>query len=171
MTLTGHSLGSGLAGLVAGIYNRPGYFVDPMPFGSAVNQYFTWQAAIAPSAEAQAFLALVRNGNAVWQRQTATQFRGSYIPTDGWPNSNWLASIRAIPGFDAGAPLNPLGFGASQLTKTERNAVGQAHDGALNVMRLFGEEYLSVNSDWIYATNNFVSALFDEDLAKVLGTA
>jgi hypothetical protein len=37
ITVTGHSLGGGLAGLVAGIYNRPGFFVDPMPCASNDN--------------------------------------------------------------------------------------------------------------------------------------
>lgn len=38
ITLTGHSLGGGLAGLVAGIYNRSLLAVDPMQFGKAVRK-------------------------------------------------------------------------------------------------------------------------------------
>jgi hypothetical protein len=174
ITLTGHSLGAGIAGLVAGIYNRPGFFVDPMPFGDAVDQYFSWLTFADPSAVLnQEFVDFVLSGNVAWGRETAAYFRGTYIANIPGTLSNNLDVYRTVFGTDTGAPLTPLLLPTDvPLTTTKLNKVGQAHNNALIVMRMFVRDLATSNpaiANWTLSARYVLPILFNNDFAAEVG--
>lgn len=176
ITLTGHSLGGGLAGLVAGIYNRPGYFVDPMQFGLAVNNAFDRLNSASNLEVVTDFRELVTGGvEQSWARTTASEFRGAFIPretaeTIDAARSNGLDLIRDFTPLPIGAPLRELSLAEETgATDTDRNRFGQLHNDGLIVMRLFSET-LSDNA-WHSVTAPLIASLFNESIGEAAGAA
>ena len=65
ISVTGHSLGAGLSGLVAGIYNLQGTHFDPMSFGLALDTVDLWAFA-PPVGSPREFIDLVYGGAQPW---------------------------------------------------------------------------------------------------------
>jgi hypothetical protein len=173
ITVTGHSLGGGLGGLVAAIYNRPLFAVDPMQFGNAADK--AWAKLDPDSPEYDSLFAVRVTGTDYpdWERQQPSFFSGVAIPWgDNSPQSNLLDSARrntqgASP---TGVPIRDLDFDQpTMLGWSTRNKVGQRHSNALIVMRLFSEGLDS--QDWDYAGKYFLPMLFDEPTGEAAGGA
>jgi Ca2+-binding RTX toxin-like protein len=159
ITTTGHSLGGGLAGFVAALYNRPAVMFDNMPFELSV---------------------------ALTQNQYATSFTNQLIYGNATP---WDPSLDDLHGFSfTGEPLQYLrllqdtpvdrysDFGADFSNIADGpNAVATVarHMIALLSIRMYGDlqwEHLAgKGTDWEAAAKYMLPALFETDIATALG--
>ncbi|WP_298303281.1 tandem-95 repeat protein, partial [uncultured Erythrobacter sp.] len=178
ITITGHSLGGGLGGLVAELYNRPLYALDPMQFGLAAERAWFMLDPGSPIYDPE-FVELVTGGGPVdWVRERAAFFEGVVIPASQGldlpiplSGNNLDAARRPTQGVSpTGVELRDLEFAVStNATTTLRNKVGQLHNDALIVMRLFSEGLDS--QDWQQASDILVDSLFSEDVGLASGAA
>ena len=182
VTLTGHSMGAGQAGLVAAIFNRPGILFDNMPFQLAAERlYQLTQDPIGAGPvlplglSAEQIQALVYGSATPWA-PTFGQISNYYIPHYGiGPQTNWLDFIRGTLGGLAGIhqtiTSTELSFPSDvPLGWTQFNKIGQRHDATLLVMRMFFDS-AQATGDWQYAAKHFLPLLFDQTFAGSISGA
>lgn len=172
ITITGHSLGAGLGGMVAGIYNRPLFALDPMQFGNAVNNAWSKLDPDSPDYDTQ-FVSLVTGGASVnWTREQASYFAAVAIRHEarlGYLQSNRLDLFRRYSQAvsPTGVDIRDLSFDQPVIAgATGRNRVGQLHSNSLIVMKLFSEGLDS--QDWQYV-KFLIPSLFNEDTGEAAG--
>jgi hypothetical protein len=184
ITITGHSLGGGLAGLTAGIYNRPGFFVDPMPFGRALNNAFAMMGD-GFFRNDPAFVSLVTGipysgpqlgaFTAGWSRQMASDFDGVVIPgrpegvSNPYYSSNRLDAWRRVSGANIGAHLDDLDLPEdTPLGWFEINTVGQRHSIGTIIMRMYADQLGADNQQWRGVARFWMPSLYDQAFAGTL---
>jgi len=178
VSVTGHSMGGGLAGFVGSLTGSKVAIFDPMPFDAAANQVFSLAARddeyVHLNADAGTMTRLVYggflgDGFSPWA-PSKIGITGSYIPAQaGNPNSNRLDSIREyLTGQSAVQGLTALSLPSdTPLTSTDYNQVGQGHAAPLIVMVIAGD---GLSDDfWRLSTKYFVPALFGQDVGKAAG--
>ncbi|MGO3933648.1 hypothetical protein NP284_35695, partial [Rhodopseudomonas pseudopalustris] len=154
ISLTGHSLGGGLAGLVAGLYGKYGALFDNMPFELATEKAHQFASADPSNPLYNAALnALIYQGTSPWAIDLS-KLLTTYV------QGEFLASLRlgqSTPtlrlDLDPSIPLDLL---------TER------HSQSLLVILKYANEVLGYDGDWSQATKYFVPALFDERIGTLL---
>lgn len=167
VTLTGHSLGGGLAGFVAGVYGEAAVVFDSMPFQAAVNNLYD-------------------------STITKPQFDMNGVPLGYWPddqdardeyfdgNEPPLPDFDGIRGFEVeGEALQYARDIALYETPTTPLELEGAldpigpidrHSASLLVILLYGKEEVSPQNDsWISLREDMVAALFDEEIGLASG--
>lgn len=187
--VSGHSLGGGLAGLVGSLTGSQIVLFDPMPFDLAVhtafndasNQY-TYTGANGVlytnlTQEQHDFLTLVYGGQRTdgylpWL-PSEEGVTGAFIPfAPDHANTNRLDYFRSVFSQAATAGLQRLDLPTdTPLDSSERNMVGQRHDGSLIVMRVFAETLGANQQHWTASARYFMPALFDEQLGAATGAS
>jgi Ca2+-binding RTX toxin-like protein len=151
VTLTGHSLGGGLAGLVAGLYGRKGVLFDHMPFETAaLGTYVT--------AELQAPGIAGSNRSRVYRDQEPWRPNSSGISayaTEG----EVLYGLRSVIASHIPTELSTFGASFAPLT----GAI-QRHSQSLLVTLLFGQKEWS-GTDWQASAKYFIPSLFKDAIA------
>ena len=173
VVLTGHSLGGGLAGLVADLYGKTGLLFDQMPFQLAAQTAYDYATLGRPLADLPGQLVvdeqlrqLIYGDATPWLPSTAG-LSLIFIPAASYaPYSNWLATIRPDQAIPTTQYLLPDDV-ASGWSWSE-NAIGQRHDATLIVLRMFADGP-QMSKDWQYAARYFFPALWNHDVAKAAG--
>ncbi|CAM3295549.1 hypothetical protein SPAN111604_15005 [Sphingomonas antarctica] len=151
ITTTGHSLGSGLAGLVSSIYNRSGVLFDNMPFEAAAANTYGAVSTGLPSL--------------VWPNRSSDIYRG-LAP---WaPNISGLKTI-----FTPGEILEGLRFlqstpDHSYQSHTDLDAVA-LHSIGLLVSLMWADQ--NNKAEWFKAGNAIGHAFVNADIGEALGRA
>lgn len=170
VTLTGHSLGGGLAGFVAGTYGEAAVVFDSMPFQAAVNNLYD-------------------------STITKPQFDMNGVPLGYWPddqdardeyfdgNEPPLPDFDDIRGFEVnGEALQYARNIALYDTPTTTLALAgtvdpidpiDRHSASLLVILLYGERVISDssgldNDSWELVRSHMAEALFDENVATAV---
>jgi hypothetical protein len=154
-TLTGHSLGGGLAGYVTALYGQKGYLVDNMTFNATVARTFNDASGSPdPNSKEGQLKALVYGDGAVvaadYQGLSASAVTGEFLEAllqarrYQTPRVNYIDS-------NAGFPSNPINL----------------HSVALHTLLLWA--IVKEETDWISAGPQLWSAYFDQKVAISLG--
>ncbi|ANP90176.1 hypothetical protein [Rhizobium leguminosarum] len=150
ITLTGHSLGGGLTGLVGSIYGVKGYLFDNMPFELAAANAYADSVGTAYNSDLAAFI------------------YGTSTPT---PNDESKLSAYATVGEaltflrntgGQSLPVTGLDSGA-----TEELSSVQLHSMALETMLLYASD--NNITDWSAIAPYFFPELWDDDVANAAG--
>jgi hypothetical protein len=151
--LTGHSLGGGLAGYLAGVYRKQAVIFDNMPFEKAAQSVY--ESGLTTSNK--------------FDPQQALRFYGSSAPIA--VNFEHVKAY-AKPG-EALAALRNIGGQNTQVTPIEHastlNPISLHASQALSVLLLYARE--RVSWDWLNVGNVVVRALTDDDLGKAVDAA
>ena len=162
VALTGHSMGGGLAGLIATIYGQQyASLFDPMRFAlaatnliSAVNYGVVDEFGnVIPRPDLKDLYFLGSDANA-----SIASGIGSY--------SIQGQALSTILGAWAGAPstTDPLDLGFSGILGDY-----QRHSQSLLVIRMYADQTANVGTDWLAASQFVLPKLFDDSLADALG--
>lgn len=158
ISLTGHSLGGGLAGVVGGLYGRPGLLFDNMAFeGATANAYI--EAGTAASLKT-----LIYGSDPRW------------LPDFGaletiWMHQEFLQFNRLLQS----TPKRRLVPGNARLGDFDRaasfagNTTFALHSQALLVLALFGlDEWAGEGgtTNWQKSAKYFLPPLFDDNIAS-----
>jgi Ca2+-binding RTX toxin-like protein len=176
VVLTGHSMGGGHAGLIAALYGKQGVLFDAMPFaGSARNTYadalLHGQVIYEGTPYTSQADALVYQG-APFAPVIGANITNTYIPAP-WlnPGSNWLGFGRDL--LLGGTGANQIAFQLptdAPLDWTNYNFVGERHDGALLVIRMFlGGSDLAGAGPWANVARSVLPALFSQAIGEASG--
>jgi len=157
VSFTGHSLGAGLAGLMASLYGKEAVIFDNMPFERAADNI-----NFASSPLSLSFDQTIKD---------TYYFNGSEPQA---PNEDKIDAYATT-----GEPLAPFRIQQStDVTYLDSNAViqnpGDLHSQALLVNLLFAQKELeagNITNDWINAGPDFINALFDDAIAISSGSA
>lgn len=171
IAFTGHSLGGGLAGYVAALYGRQGVLFDQMPFQSAAEKAFAlsvgYSDPVVGTIDDPALRQAIYGNDAPWAPSVAG-ISSHFIPAaGGLPWTNFLAAFRTDPALQNTAryELPP----DTNLSWSWYNKVGERHDAALIVIRMFFDGPGQPTGDWRYIANEILSGLYVQDLAKAIG--
>ena len=167
ISLTGHSLGGGLAGLVGAVYNKEGDLFDNMPFEDAV--YATYDYSILGSSNYDPALRQLVYSNALvpWVPELSDLEESSKLQTysiDG----EILSAIRGDQitpetAYSLGAGVNGLG-----VTIDGKLSPVDLHSMASLVIRMFELTEVSGNS-WNAAAKYFWPVMYDDVFAQSIG--
>ena len=145
ISLTGHSLGGGLAGLVASLYHREAMVFDNMPFEAATDNLFDLAEDYGTVADA-----VYGTGNTPWLPDDSL--------IDGYSvNGEILAYFRLLSSFQP-IELSP------HAVITDSVAL---HSQSLLVSLLYGETL--TNANWENGAEYFITKMSDATIAESLG--
>lgn len=164
ISLTGHSLGGGLAGLVASVYNKNAVIFDNMPFESA--------AASTKYESTPHMIQTVLPGGEVVEtgpyhnEQLKQLVYGNRTP---WSVSQSGITAYAIEGESLGI------LRGGQTTPVIKKSMGvnvdlgasDLHSMALMVMNIYGDSL--TQKDWKFSSQYFLKPLYDDAYAKAIG--
>ena len=169
ISVTGHSLGAGLSGLIAGLYHLDGTHFDPMPFGAALATADFW-GFLPPTVEAAEFVGLAFGGETPWLSLITPGSQAYAIASNGIRSHNQLDWARNQFGLNTGINVDYLSLPPDvPFSITDRNGVGQAHANNLIVMTMFGNGLGLGNLNWKSVAKYFIPALFDEKIGLAAG--
>ena len=161
--LTGHSLGGGLAGLVASIYGQEARIFDPMAFSLAASRLIDFTkttldefgnpTVLRPDMRSLYFL----GGEPSSVDSSGVQ---SYV-VEGEALSSWLYGWASASSSFLAVPAYSLGF-SGLLDAIQR------HSAALLVVRKFADEP-GMGSDWLNASRYVLPHLFNDTIAAAIG--
>jgi Ca2+-binding RTX toxin-like protein len=159
VTLTGHSLGGGLAGLIASIYGKDARIFDPMAFSAAASNLF---AAAKTTEFSQGGTGVIRPD---MRNLYYLGFEPDPIDTGGIKSyavdGQFLTGLPAASSSFLAVPAFNLGF-SGILDSFQR------HSQALLVIRMYADEP-GVGSDWLNASRYVLPHLFDHQIATTIG--
>jgi Ca2+-binding RTX toxin-like protein len=145
ITLTGHSLGGGLAGFVGGIYDVGAHTFDTMPYELAVRN------ALTNSVHA--------NAREYFFGSTALRPNASFSNISDYRVVGEILDTLQLRSFDRMTPIAPF--------DDDRLSAVQKHSQALLVILMFLIE--TDLSDWTLAGKHILPGLFNEEIAEALG--
>lgn len=157
ISLTGHSLGGGLAGLVGGIYSRPGLLFDNMPFESALSttRDVTDINFVAYKGDLKQ---LIYGGGLRWSENLS---RLDTIYVEG----ETLSYLRVLQN----TPQIELDLGEDVDLVIGPSLGVEEHSMSTLVIRLFANAIPST-TDWRAAAKHFWPVMYDNDFAGSIGT-
>ncbi len=170
VSVTGHSLGGGLAGYVGALYQKTTTIFDHMPFQVAANA--AYRNATTGDFPAPPDLTL---RNQIYGSLTpwAPSFNGItsiYIPTASvTSDQNLVAYARTIEPALAHETQYALPADVD-LGVTLENSMGQRHSAGFLVIRMYLDAP-TITKDWAPAAKFFMPALFDVAVATAAGAA
>ena len=157
ITLTGHSLGGGLAGLIASVYRQQGARIfDPMAFSLATTN--TAHESASP----------------LWPLYFLNNI-GPTRPFDLSSIKSYVVQGEELSVIAGGMVAAPMSFLASpaalfNLGFPATLSAVQRHSQGLLIIRMFAEE-AGVGTDWLKASQFVLPNLFNEEIAKAIGLA
>lgn len=160
ISLTGHSLGGGLAGLVGSVYGKQGLLFDNMPFENAAN-------AVDDSAFLNSgFKNTVYgsyNGGHPWA-PTISSLPSSLLQGHAMTGEflDWLRPGQATPVTPHAIPSNP------NLVDYRPDAFA-LHSMASLVIQMFGETEIGGSTQWHPASQYFWPVLYNDAFAESMG--
>ncbi|MEM9158591.1 MAG: hypothetical protein AAGB46_06035, partial [Verrucomicrobiota bacterium] len=167
ISTTGHSLGGGLAGLVAGAYGKKGTLFDHMPFEPALS--LTTGLADPDTAPYNPTLSDLLYGNGEFWPENISKIDSYSIAGE------FLGAVRALSDeISGGLPVVEYTppFELGNLLRIDLNPLTpesiQRHSMAVLVLRLFAELRLE-DKFWEDSSKHFWPLLFDDDFAKSIG--
>ncbi|MGY6646067.1 MAG: hypothetical protein ACXIVD_12680 [Salinarimonas sp.] len=155
ISLTGHSLGGGLAGFVAGLHGLTARTFDTMTYISSVQQLYNY---IKPPILGSEYWYDLVYGTGSPNAPDFSNIQGYFV--EGEVLDNWLL-LRSNSAY-----------GLTALT--HESALGQVdlHSQSLLTLLLFGEKEVGGhNADWQGAKGELVTALFDDAIGEAAGAA
>ncbi len=181
ISLTGHSLGGGLAGLVGSVYQQPTVGFDAMPFTQAARATILLPEALE-DVTSQVFRQLIYVGFEAWESLFGSNLDGliDLISIEG----EFLSPVRSLMAERAGTEISLVPFSQSDETLYYSNAgftrlgqdgiwgllsdphtglgLFQLHSVSTLVIRQFADQY---RGQWVYAMPELWQALYDTDFA------
>lgn len=186
ISLTGHSMGAGIAAFVAALYGKDADVFDNMPYELAAaiaNDGTTSSHTLWGSTDTstpiyqQLWNEIYGVGVTKWEPDFSG-ITNYYIPEQNGYD-NFLAYLRDGPlghllSINENTNDQPLALpSGTQLTWTWENKVGQAHDSSLIVIRMFGDTDEAKVGDnemyWDTSAKYWMPQLFDNQLALSTG--
>lgn len=156
VVLTGHSLGGGLAGFVAALYQTNAVLFDNMPFEGAVQTAYDWASGDVPAGFENIAETLTSDiyGNATPWAPDETGISSYYVSGEFLQaiRSQTIYSYELDPGVPSLLDLGPI----------------QRHSQALNAILLYADSEVS-GDDWRAAATPFILNLFDASVALASG--
>ncbi len=148
---TGHSLGGGLAGFMAGLYGKKAVIFDNMPFES-----LTYAAHdLDPIVHAATYNNYYFNG-ATPSPENFTQISGYFIDDEVLETAR-LEQVTPVQALDIGPGIDFPGVDSGLLG-------GNRHSISVLILGLYGQQSVST-VDWKVASKFFMPLLFDNDIA------
>ena len=166
---TGHSLGGGLAGLVAGSHGKTADVFDNMPFELALLNTHTTALSNSTAYEQELKDLIYGENRSVWEYNLsnvhATSVQGEVLTTG------------RVPQIGTPETFMPLDF--ESFTLVEQTNVGSdgvpglsavdRHSMASLVIRLFADTEIPTQTDWYSVAQYFWPILYDDAFAKSIG--
>lgn len=154
ISLTGHSLGGGLAGYVASLYGKNALVYDSMGYITAANdaRYYASLPVPVYTTTGQSFKDLIYNGADPWDLNS-TGVQGFHI--NGEVLDNRFVRSPTSKAVDFGPDVN------SQFGPLEK------HSMSTLVLGMYGNDLSQL--DWKYAASSFWATLYNDDYAKTIG--
>jgi hypothetical protein len=147
ITLTGHSLGGGLAGFVAGLHGRPAMIFDNMAFNLAVSAAHEF-SLLFPDSE---FKQRIYGATAPWNTNLngidAFHLQGEFLRFNRRGQSPVSTQLSFDPAVEFPGPDNGI-------------LGGNLHSMSLLVLRMFAQQNTAVAEGWESSDIYFVPALF-----------
>lgn len=178
VTFTGHSLGGGLAGMVAGTYGKPATIFDHMPYQKALENQ--WESIANPnSPDYDALLKGILFGS--YDVSVGPDFLLHHAFSIKNEALSYIRNNGIFPALITTSTINEdvISLGSefdafqSNLPEVLRLTAVQLHSQALQVIRLFfsWEDFSSQIGDWNAAGPYFWPVLFDPNFAQAIGMA
>lgn len=160
ISLTGHSLGGGLAGLVGAVYGKQGVLFDNMPFELAANNT-AGSALLNPGFRGVVYGTY--NGGVPWA-PTITSAATSKLHTYSLEGEflTWNRSIQLTPETTYSLPNHP------NISAHLPDSL-DLHSMASLVIHLFSQTELAGQTDWYAASPVFWPVLYNDAFAKAIG--
>jgi trimeric autotransporter adhesin len=157
ISLTGHSLGGGLAGLVGSIYKNDVVIFDNMAFKDAAENLYKYSTYTFDNQIDEEKRSHVYSTGKPWKPDFFSKIKAYYLTGEGWFSGEPLNVNRQfqIP-KPTGLSLGPDVLLPSRIDK---------HSISLFVIRKFAD-VTSIGEDWKAAAKYLFPPLFDENIAK-----
>jgi Ca2+-binding RTX toxin-like protein len=166
ISVTGHSLGGGLAGYVGALYGLQGRLFDNMAFELA-----------ASNAKFYASLAYQGNPPPTLAAESGALLLSAYGGAQPWANNlgglqawNTQGEFLGLNRLLQSTASTPMGIGPNVLLPGFANGTFSLHSMGLLVTLMYAD-YASVPRDWMQASRYFLPALFNDAIASAVNAA
>jgi pimeloyl-ACP methyl ester carboxylesterase len=193
LTLTGHSMGGGFAGLIAAMYGEQAVIFDPMPFELAAQRAVNGMDSNLFFAASAGFNSLITaletqgDNTTFYNQDMVDEFFGGILSNEvyfGTIESYYIPQYsfrQNLVAFLRDNPVTQLYAGPSMvtehqlpfapdvpLTNTWQNKLGQGHDITLSVFQLYAQTS-GIASDWQTSAKYWIPDVFDNQLGLTIG--
>ena len=163
ISLTGHSLGGGLAGLIGGVYGKDATMFDNMPFEAALQNTIYATRDTTPVEDFNQDLRTLVYGNGAIAPQNITEATKT-ISVEG-------EALELLRTLQATTLLPPLDLGPNVVLETtsESSESVSRHSQSMLIIRMFADTDEVSEIAWLSAAQYFWPVLYDSGFSGLIG--